>query len=116
VFAADVADRLERWCRSLLTGCEQLLVWTVPPLGRGGPRYGSPTSTALNRLLAEELVPALCREGHRVTLADVYTALAPDGTVTPGVLGHDGVHPTPVGYQVIAGVLAPLAVTILGES
>lgn len=106
-FAADLAGRLHDWWRAL-AGIAPVVAWTLPPVGRGGPRYASPTIIEVNRLLRTEVIAALRGQGLPVTLADLHTALAPDGTVTPGLLGIDGVHPTPDGYRAIARVLEPV--------
>lgn len=111
-FAAELAGRLADWWRRLGVG-RRLLVWTIPPAGRGGPLYQSPTLIAANLLIVNEVVPALTAAGLAVTLADVATALAPDGALTPGLIGTDGVHPTPAGYTRIAELLAPLTAAAL---
>lgn len=101
-FAADLVGRLQSLCRRV-SGRSALVLWTIPPMGLGGPRYGSPTLPVANALL-----PALAASlPGDVWLVDVHRAMAPDGAVTPGLLAFDGVHPTPLGYRVIADVLRP---------
>lgn len=101
-FAADALARFDALLSAVAATGARVLTWTVPPIGPGGPLYGSPSVAALNAG-----IPAVARR-HGAVLADMNTALAPGGRVTPGILGADGVHPTPSGYAVIAAVLTAL--------
>lgn len=99
VFSADALGRFEALLSAVAATGARVVTWTVPPIGPGGALYGSPSVTDLNAG-----IPGVARR-HGALLADMYTALAPGGRVTPGNLGADGVHPTPNGYRVMAGVL-----------
>jgi lysophospholipase L1-like esterase len=109
VFAADTLGRYDELLSSVVATGARVVTWTVPPIGPGGALYGSPSVADLNAA-----IPAIA-EKHGAVLADLNTALAPDGRVTPGNLGADGVHPTPNGYRVIAGVLTPVLAAALKE-
>lgn len=101
-FAADALCRFEALVSSLAATGARVVVWSVPPIGRGGALYGSPSVADLNAG-----IPAVA-ERHGALLADVHATLAPGGRVSPGNLGGDGVHPTPHGYAVIADLLVPV--------
>jgi lysophospholipase L1-like esterase len=102
VFAADTLGRYDALLSAVAATGARVVTWTVPPIGPGGALYGSPSVADLNAgILA-------IAERHGALLADLNTALAPDGRVTPGNVGADGVHPTPNGYAVMAGVLIPV--------
>lgn len=101
-FAADALDRFSSLLAAVAATGAHVITWTVPPIGPGGPGYSSPSVADLNAGLR-----AVAKE-YTAVVADVALAFAPDGQVTPGVLGADGVHPTPSGYALIAGVLTPL--------
>lgn len=102
LFATDTLARYEALLSAVAATGTRVVTWTVPPIGPGGALYSSPSIADLNAG-----IPAIA-ERHGAHLADLYTALAPDGRVTPGNLGADGVHPTPNGYAVLAGVLTPV--------
>lgn len=106
-FAAGVLERFDALLSAASTRARHVISWTVPPIGPGGAFYGSPSVADVNAG-----IPAVAAR-HGAVVCDVALALAPDGAVTPGVLGADGVHPTPAGYAVIASVLAPLLTSLL---
>lgn len=108
-FAADALARYDALLSAVAATGARVVTWTVPPIGPGGALYGSPSVSDLNAA-----IPAVAAR-HQASVADVNTALAPDGRVTPGNLGGDGVHPTPNGYAVIAGVLTPILRGVLAE-
>jgi lysophospholipase L1-like esterase len=101
-FAADLLERYDALLAALAGTGARLLTWTVPPLGHGGPLYGSPSVADVN-----VGIPQVAAR-HGAVVADLHTALAPTGAVSAGVLGEDGVHPTPLGYRLVADVLTPL--------
>ncbi len=107
VFAADLLGRLSALLSAVAATGATVLTWTVPPMGHGGPRYGSPSVADVNRGL-----PAVA-EAAGTALVDVHLALAPTGAASAGVLGNDGVHPTPLGYRAIADVVTPALVALL---
>ncbi|MGH3743390.1 MAG: SGNH/GDSL hydrolase family protein [Mycobacteriales bacterium] len=106
-FATDTLRRYESLLSAVAATGSLVVTWTVPPIGPGGALYGSPSVADLNAG-----IPAIAAR-HGAVLADMNTALAPDGRVTPGNLGADGVHPTPNGYVVMAGVLTPILRTAI---
>ncbi len=106
-FAGDLLGRLDVLLGAVVATGARVLTWTIPPMGHGGPFYGSPSVADVNAGL-----PALAA-GRGAVLADLHSALAPTGEVSAGVLGADGVHPTPLGYRQIADVLTPLVATLL---
>lgn len=101
LFTAGLLARCDALLTTVAAHAATVLLWTIPPMGHGGPRYGSPTVAAVNAALPE------LAARHGAVLVDVHTALAPTGAASAGVLGTDGVHPTPMGYRVIADVLTP---------
>lgn len=107
VFAHDTLARFEALLSAVVATGARVVTWTVPPIGPGGALYGSPSVADLNAG-----IPAIA-ERHGALVADMNTALAPDGRVTPGNLGADGVHPTPNGYVVLASVLTPMITVAL---
>lgn len=107
LFAADALARFDALLAATATIGGVVVTWTVPPIGAGGPRYGSPSVADL-----DAGIPAIAAR-HGALLADVATAFAPDGQVSAGLVGADGVHPTPTGYAVIAGVLLPVIAAVL---
>ncbi|HEY5336335.1 MAG TPA: GDSL-type esterase/lipase family protein, partial [Mycobacteriales bacterium] len=102
LFVADTLSRYDALLSAVVATGARVVTWTVPPIGPGGALYGSPSVADLN-----VAIPGVA-EKHGAVVADLNTALAPDGQVTPGNLGADGVHPTPNGYAVMAGVLTPV--------
>lgn len=107
LFTADLLERYGELLSAVSARAAAVLTWTIPPMGLGGPRYGSPSVAAVNAALPE------LAARHGAVLADVHTALAPTGAASAGVLGADGVHPTPMGYRAIADVLTPALATLL---
>ena len=101
-FVADLLERYDTLLGGVARSGARVLTWTIPPMGHGGPRYGSPSVADIN---AE--IPRIAAR-HGAVVADLHTALAPTGEVSAGILGEDGVHPTPLGYRQIADVLTPL--------
>jgi (4-O-methyl)-D-glucuronate---lignin esterase len=68
-----------------------------------------PTITAINRQLAT------LADGQRVRYPDLTAQLADaSGTVVPGVLNDDKLHPTLAGYQIYADALKPILRELLG--
>jgi lysophospholipase L1-like esterase len=108
VFAADLLERYDALLGAVTATGARVITWTLPPIGPGGAYYGSPSVADVNAG-----IPAVAA-AHGAVLADIGLALAPDGAVTAGALGADGVHPTPTGYGVIAAVLTPLVQQVLG--
>lgn len=106
-FAAGVLDRFDTLLAAVCGRAARVITWTLPPVGPGGACYGSPSVTDVNAGIPDVAA------AHGAVVADVHLALAPDGTVTPGLLGPDGVHPTTAGYAVIASVLRPLVQRVL---
>jgi lysophospholipase L1-like esterase len=108
VFAADLLARYDALLAALSATGARVLTWTAPPMGLGGPRYGSPSIADLNAG-----IPAVAGR-HGASVVDVHLALAPTDAVSAGGLGSDGVHPTPMGYRAIADVVAPALAALLG--
>jgi lysophospholipase L1-like esterase len=107
LFAADLLGRLAELVSTVAATGARVLLWTIPPMGHGGPRYGSPSVADVNLGL-----PAVAA-GAGAALVEIHRALAPTGAASAGVLGNDGVHPTPLGYRALADVLTPAVAALL---
>lgn len=104
-FVSDMTARLQSLVgriESLQPGT-RLILSDVPPIGTGkADTVTGPYATAVRNLAAQEV-----QAGVDVDFVDVYSQFV-EGTaqgevVIPGMIGPDGVHPTPAGYQVMAG-------------
>ena len=105
-FVSDMTARLQSLIGRIenLQPGTRLVLSDVPPIGTGkADTVTGPYATAVRNLAAQE-----SRAGVDVAFVDVYSqfveSTAQGEVVVPGMIGPDGVHPTPAGYQVMAGV------------
>ena len=110
-FVSDMTARL--W--SLLTELEhldpgmRLVLCTIPPMG---VRSHDPTDAAFNRAVRSSVEPTARFLGMRIVLADVEADFLTQPSDQPDLIGPDGVHPTPVGYTRMAGLLAKAVIAV----
>jgi lysophospholipase L1-like esterase len=104
-FVSDMTQRL--W--SLLAELEhldpglRLVLCTIPPLGL---QTRDPTVAAYDQALRDRVVPTAHLFGMRVQLADIEGAFLSQPSDQPDLMGPDGIHPSPLGYSRMAGVIA----------
>lgn len=106
-FVAHLAGRLTALVEHVhgLAPDAGVVLCTVGPLA-------DPTAADLDAAIRAQVVPALQAAGVRVALADTAAAL---GSVGPGQMSADGVHPTAQGYGTMAAVIAPQVAALAGE-
>jgi lysophospholipase L1-like esterase len=114
LYAADLVARLAALVRALVEPGTALVLCSVTPLVISDFPYSSPSVAAVNDAMRDQLLPDLRADGYAAHLADLASVLAPNGAITPGLLGADGVHPTEAGYAAIARTLTPLVADALG--
>lgn len=105
-FVSHLVGRLD----SLLAEIDRLdpgtriVLCTIPPMGELGP---DPTAHAYDEAIRTSVLPAARLLDMRIVLADVETAFLDNGATYHELISPDGVHPTPMGYNTMAGVIAP---------
>ena len=110
-FVSDMTQRL--W--GLLSELEhldpglRLVLCTVPPIGL---QTHDPTATAYDEALRDRVLPTARLLGMRVQLADVEGVFLAQSSDQPELMGPDGVHPSPLGYSRMAGVIANAVVQV----
>lgn len=80
-----------------------VIVSTVIPISTGTPADHAPAEYARE---IRAMVDHLASSGRRVHLADAHARFLTAGAPTPGLLSHDGIHPTEAGYAVLGEVFA----------
>ena len=114
-FVADMTARL----KSLLDEIESLRPGTrvvlsdVPPIGTGmADSVTGPYAAAIRNLASQET-----QGGVKVGFVDVRSKFVESTLqgemVIPGMIGPDGVHPTPAGYQIMAGAYRTAVESVL---
>ena len=87
-----------------------LVLCTIPPMGL---QTHDATAIDYDRALRDQLLPeARLWLGMRVELADVEGVFTSQSSPQPELMGPDGVHPTPLGYSRMAGVIANAVIDV----
>ena len=114
-FVAHMAARLDALVdklQALRPTVRIVLSNIVPWATTGGTGAPHPATTEYSSAVAG-IVAAEQAAGEEVVFADVWTPFVVNGTVIPGLLSHDNVHPTPAGYALMATVYDDAVVAAL---
>lgn len=87
----------------------QILVLGILPYGERPGRQRHKVKQ-INRAVA---AMADQRWIHFLDIGQLF--VEPDGSITPGIMTHDFLHLTPLGYELWAGAMEPKLVELLGE-
>ena len=111
-FVADMANRLWSLLRELarLDPGTRLVICTIPPIG---VTTHDATGLAYDDSIRHRVMPESRLFGLKSALADVESSFLAQPSDQPDLIGPDGVHPTPVGYSRMAGVIASAVGAVL---
>lgn len=105
-FVSDLVGRLQHLLGAVLRADPRarFALCTIAPMGETGE---DPTVAAYDQAIRQRVVPLDRWLGVRITLADVEASFLDYQGGYHALLGPDGVHPNPMGYQVMAQAIAP---------